>query len=664
MIISLNTALTIFAFGLTDLPMLGWLAVAAAPLLIQLLTRRKHRETDWAAMAILRAAVQRRSRRLRFEHWLLTAVRTLLIVLVVAAVAGPFLNSTGTSDPLGRGVHRVLVLDDSMSMDYKKTDKTRFDRAKSLARQIIDDSRQSDVFSLVLMCRPRTMIDSSFDRAAILRELDKLEPTDDIASLPATVAEISKLTAEDRHKSPPFDRQQVTFISDLQRTTWAPALSTIERTALLKRTDALAQSASLVVLDVGDRQADNLAVVDLKPDDPPVLTGIPSLIRVKLNNYGVKEISNQQVDLLVDGLRIGREQIDVPPNGSADALFSYTFDAPGDYNLEAVAPGDSLAADNHRTLSLPVQDAIRVLCIDGRPSAERLQGAADYLATALAAAKSPSSRIRLQVETAGENALLERNLSDYDCVFLCDIARFTSAEARSLGAYLDNGGGVTVFLGGHVDAKNYNHELGSAEPSGAGGGNILPARLGEIVDRPIYRIDPLGFRHPILKPFRGHDAGLTATPILKHFKLTLPNDTASTTVLASENGDPLIVEQRVGQGRVVLVATAADPSWSALPLWPSFVPLVHEIAAFCTVEVETSKTSDPRESDLARIDPNELRKQTWPNVPFRYETAASAIGAATVGIARSETGLSAVLLYCALGLLIADTLLSWRFGRS
>ena len=521
MIIPLNATLTLLAFGFTDLPMLGWLAVAAAPLLIQLLTRRKHRETDWAAMEILRAAVRQRSRRLRFEHWLLAAVRTLLIVLVVAAVAGPFLNSTGANAPLGRGVHRVLVLDDSMSMGCKTADKTRLDQAKSLARQIIGDSPQSDVFSLVLMCRPRTMIDASFDRAAVIRELDKLEPTDDIASLPATVEEVSKLTAEDRDKSPPFDRRQVIFISDLQRTTWAPAISTTERTELLKRTDALAEAASLAVLDVGDRQADNLAVVDLKPDDPPVLTGTPSLIRVKLNNYGAKEISNQQVDLLVNGLRIGREQIDVPPNGSAEAMFSYTFDAPGDYKLEAVASGDSLAADNHRTLSLHVQDAIRALCIDGRPSGERLQGAADYLATALAAAKATSSRIRLQVETAGENALLECNLSDYDCVFLCDVARFTSAEARSLDAYLRNGGGVVFFLGDRVDGENYNRELtiqpsiklgataglpssdrkdiqentagqassGTHGQSGAGGVNILPARLGEIVDRPIYRID-------------------------------------------------------------------------------------------------------------------------------------------------------------------------------
>ena len=63
----------LFAFGFESLPMLGWLAAAAAPWLIQLLSRRKYRETAWAAMDFLLAAVKRRTRRIRIEQWLLLA---------------------------------------------------------------------------------------------------------------------------------------------------------------------------------------------------------------------------------------------------------------------------------------------------------------------------------------------------------------------------------------------------------------------------------------------------------------------------------------------------------------------------------------------------------------------------------------------------------------
>ncbi|MFV2068052.1 MAG: hypothetical protein ACC645_13850, partial [Pirellulales bacterium] len=56
--------------------------------------------------------------------------------------------------------------------------------------------------------------------------------------------------------------------------------------------------------------------------------------------------------------------------------------------------------------------------------------------------------------------------------------------------------------------------------------------------------------------------------------------------LALHNGNPAIVEGRVGLGRSIVVATPAsldsrDPAtaepWTALPVWPSFLPLVREL---------------------------------------------------------------------------------------
>src|SRR4029079_178400 len=58
--------------------------------------------------------------------------------------------------------------------------------------------------------------------------------------------------------------------------------------------------------------------------------------------------------------------------------------------------------------------------------------------------------------------------------------------------------------------------------------------------------------------------------------------------LAFDNGDPAIVEAAIGKGRSILVATAASSDsldrtsgqpapWTALPTWPSFPPLVHEM---------------------------------------------------------------------------------------
>jgi hypothetical protein len=74
----------LLAIGFGNLAMLGWLAAAAAPLLIHLWSRHRFREEHWAAVQFLIAAMRKNARRLQLQQWLLLAVRTLLIVLVVS----------------------------------------------------------------------------------------------------------------------------------------------------------------------------------------------------------------------------------------------------------------------------------------------------------------------------------------------------------------------------------------------------------------------------------------------------------------------------------------------------------------------------------------------------------------------------------------------------
>src|SRR6266571_3264336 len=99
----------LIAFGFSNLAMLGWLAAAAAPLLIHLWSRHRFRESPWAAMQFLLAAIRKNARRLQLQQWLLLAVRTLIIVLVVLAVAEPYgehLLAGGSAAP----THKVLVI--------------------------------------------------------------------------------------------------------------------------------------------------------------------------------------------------------------------------------------------------------------------------------------------------------------------------------------------------------------------------------------------------------------------------------------------------------------------------------------------------------------------------------------------------------------------------
>ena len=88
----------VWALGFANVPLLYGLAAASVPIVIHLLNRRKFREVPWAAMRFLLAAIRKNRRRIRIEQWLLLAIRTLMVLLVVTAMAKPFLETFRRGD--------------------------------------------------------------------------------------------------------------------------------------------------------------------------------------------------------------------------------------------------------------------------------------------------------------------------------------------------------------------------------------------------------------------------------------------------------------------------------------------------------------------------------------------------------------------------------------
>jgi hypothetical protein len=163
----------LWALGFANPLLLYALAAASVPVVIHLLNRRKWREVPWAAMRFLLAAIKKNRRRLRIEQWLLLAIRTLVVLLVVAAMAKPFLESFGAVIA-GRRTHRVIVLDASLSMAYTAGESSRFDEARALAAQLVNGSRRGDAISLVLMGDPPRVVigDPSPNLVEVKKEID------------------------------------------------------------------------------------------------------------------------------------------------------------------------------------------------------------------------------------------------------------------------------------------------------------------------------------------------------------------------------------------------------------------------------------------------------------------------------------------------------------
>src|SRR5579883_2197521 len=146
---------------------------AAIPVVIHLLNRNRYRVVTWAAMRFLLAAQRKNTRRMRLEQILLLAVRCLIVLLLVAAMASVTawaeslwhrVNPEGGVAVTAGGTrrHKILVIDGSFSMGQRPghhaggqagqaEEASCFEQARALAARVARESPGGDGFSVVLM---------------------------------------------------------------------------------------------------------------------------------------------------------------------------------------------------------------------------------------------------------------------------------------------------------------------------------------------------------------------------------------------------------------------------------------------------------------------------------------------------------------------------------
>ncbi len=286
----------------------------------------------------------------------------------------------------------MLVVDGSYSMDYKPTDKSRFERAKQLAEQIVDESSQGDAFTLVLMGDPSSVVvgTPAVEPGDFLEEIENLKLPHGGANLPEALEQVERICQSAEASG--LSRTEVYFLTDLGRNTWVPELAEAAAAEYQNRLRRLAQQASLVVLDLGQPGAENLAVTTLDVSQPFVTTSGETTLAAQVRNFGAQPVNHQLVELHVDGRRMKETYVDVAPGEQSALAFTHLFDTPGDHVAEVRLGGDLLDVDNHRWLSVPVKEHVRVLCVNGKPGSGPMTGATDYLALALDPARETRSR--------------------------------------------------------------------------------------------------------------------------------------------------------------------------------------------------------------------------------------------------------------------------------
>src|ERR1700722_13464786 len=97
------------------------LGLISIPIIIHLLNRRRFKQVTWAAMEFLLRAMKKNRKRLRFEQWLLLAVRCLLIFLLGLAPAQfAGCNNKSSVGSVQRPKLDIFIVDNSFSTAYAR----------------------------------------------------------------------------------------------------------------------------------------------------------------------------------------------------------------------------------------------------------------------------------------------------------------------------------------------------------------------------------------------------------------------------------------------------------------------------------------------------------------------------------------------------------------
>ncbi len=558
--------------------MLFGLLAVSLPVAIHLLSKPRLKRIRWAATKFLLASVQKNRRRVQMEDLLLLLLRALLVALLALIFARPALLTDAGPQLGGLAAPAVIILDNSMSMGQSNGVQTRFDQAKGMADDLISKLAPGSSSALYLVSdHVKAAIPKPTEDLAVLRRsIDQAPLTDGGSDLYPGIK-----MAVDLLKSLPGTHREIFVLTDSQQAAWRE-LGKIRDIQEQNKKDL-----AMHFLIVGDHGEDNLAVSALQIAGTVAAVNQPLRCAVTVSNWGRSAVQSIPVKLAADGAPPEDEgMIDrIEPGASKIITLVARFRDPGYHSLTASIPGDRLPADNQRSTALLVLDQISTLVVEGATRPDFAARDGFFLGHALVpVSPDQAAQYYVKVATGQANELESSTINQYELIFLSNVGQVTPRGAQNLHDYVNQGGALIVFPGSAVNPNVYNSDPNLSA--------LLPAKLERVQGPPAGQKtlswQSKSYEHPLVTLWNNPESGnLGGVSVTKYFPLTLKPAVgdaakAAQVVVKYADGEPAVVEQSVGKGKVVLFSSSATTDWTTFPIHPSFVPFLIRIISYVT----------------------------------------------------------------------------------
>jgi hypothetical protein len=579
--------------------------LALVPVLIHLINMMRHQRVQWAAMDFLLQSYKKHRRWVWLKQFLLLLARMVAIALVVAMLAQwitqrQWLNLFG-----GASTHHYILVDDSYSMSERSGGASAFDLARQVVAGIALRAGESDMAQRLTLIRysqaarvadesgsadtqTRLALAADFNSATVDSNF-AAQLEDKQASLDATQLAVGPRPALELIRQlldgGAQELSHIHIVSDFRAGDWdKPA----EARELLLEIERLGGKVELVQCSKSAQP--NLGLTSIEPVDETRAAGVPLFVNVTVKNFGAAPARRIPIkvrtifsppDVIVAGDSQGAWQTidefpatfieELAPGASVTHRIQVYFPQQGPHIVEAELPDDAVLADNRRWVVIDFPAGETALIVDGAPD----QRNAYYVQNAFQPGEQARTGILPEVKPpAYLRDVSPAELATYRSIYLLDIDRLDDSAIRNLEQYVAAGGGVAFFMGPNCNLRFYTERLYRL-----GEGLFpLPLEREDVLPPPIddRAVDIEVFEHPVFTPLLGERNPLVYTVNVETFvrpPATWKVPVGSTVFVAARlrNRSPLVVEKRLGKGRVMAFLTTLAPEWNNWAPNPSLV---------------------------------------------------------------------------------------------
>ena len=588
--------------------LLSGVAVAAIPVLLHLLMRRKPVPHRFPALRFLQARSRVKKRQLKLQHVLLLLIRVLTLCMLVLALARPVLRGTGWIVDQEGPVAVACVVDTAPRMLLREENRTRLDKVRDIASNLFEKLPPDSKIAIVDTGEGR----ASFSATAVVaaNRIERLTAGTSSVNLATAMNDAVRLL-----ESSDIGRKELYVFTDLSHGGWEQPVQ--------PDWDTLHPSINLVFIDVSATHPQDFILESLELSAERLTVGSPlnvSVITRRVGPESARSVAIEFQDQEGSFVRRGEKPVVWKDGEDEEVRFEINGLEPGVHQGRVlIEGGDSLPADDSIEFTVDVGPPTRVLVASPEPVGTT------GLTFVEAIAPFPlvsAGRSKFTVTLDSFDQLDNASWSDFRSIVLIDPPPLPPRTWGMLHEWISKGGGLVVWLG---PSAGKPVDFSSAESESVLGGKIK--RVWRSPDRSNY-FAPSSLDHPILSAFRrvGDSVPWQDFPVFRHWEFqptsenTDMNSSPTLSLANYRNGLPALFERVLGKGRVVIVTTpvsqlADDPqAWNQLATgfepWP-FVMLANEILEYV---VETPDSLNIESGEVARL---RLQRHDLPTATVR-----------------------------------------------